>query len=315
MKPRISVIIPSRNGMETLPRAVASALALRLDCFEVIVVDDGSTDGTADWLAELAARDPRVVPLRRDRDHGVSAARNAGIAAARSDLVGFLDADDVWHAGPVTARVRWHEAHPGTVLSFSDYQTLLPDGQLQDRYLAYWPRFQRFIAGRTGMLDLGEAAFSLLVGENPVCTSSVVARRNAILAAGAFDTGLRQAEDWDLWIRLAAQGGVATSAAIELYHQDHPGSLSHKVSERVASLREVVRRHQKAAWRQVPGAALAARCMLAQAEAELAQREGRAGRAFWHSLAAAFTGPSVKLFRDAARAGLVVVGLKPPLSA
>ncbi len=93
--PRLSVIIPSRNALATLPAAVASVLALPLQEIEVIVVDDGSTDDTAAWLAATAAREPRLLPMRRDADHGAAAARNAGIGRARAPVLGFLDADDV----------------------------------------------------------------------------------------------------------------------------------------------------------------------------------------------------------------------------
>ena len=313
VQPRLSVIIPSRNDLASLPRAVSSALALPLDRFEVIVIDDGSTDGTWEWLAAEAARDPRIVPVRRRADHGVSAARNAGIALARAPLVGFLDADDVWLAGRIAERVRWHESQPDATMSFSDFATLLTDGRLQDRYQAYWPRFRRFVQARSGMIPLGNAGFGLLVGENPVCTSSVIARSLAVRQAGGFDARLRQAEDWDLWIRLTAAGPVATSTVIEVYHAARPDSLSQNVAERVASLREVVRRHSHQAWRRAPTAALSAQCMLAQAEAELAQREGHATTALLHSFAAALLRPSVKLLRDAARAALVAVGLKPPM--
>ncbi len=313
MKPRLSVIIPSRNGLDTLPRAVESVLALPVAEIEVIVVDDGSTDGTGDWLANVSARDSRVIGLRRDSNHGVSAARNAGIGAARAPVLGFLDADDIWHPEPIARRLAWHEAHPEAVLSFAEYQTLLPDGTLQDRYAAYCPRFQRFMAGKTGIVPLGEQAFSLLAGENPVCTSSVMASRAAVLQAGCFDPGLRQAEDWDLWIRLAQHGAVAASTEISLYHADRPGSLSHRVAERVACMREVVRRHRSYAWRHAPGAAMAAASLLAQAEAELALRQGRQWRAFVHNTAAACWQPSRQHARDAARSALVVAGLKAPL--
>nr|WP_294503834.1 glycosyltransferase family 2 protein [uncultured Rhodopila sp.] len=309
MLPRLSVIIPCRNALDTLPRAVASALALPIDRFEVIVVDDGSTDGTGAWLAELAARDPRVVPLRRDAEHGVSAARNAGIVAARAPVLGFLDADDVWYAGAIGSRLEWHEAHPETVLSFSDYMTLLPDGALQPRHRASWPRFSRFVDGRSGMLPLGTAAFSLLVGENPVCTSSVLASRAAVQAAGGFDPGLRQAEDWDLWIRLARQRAVAASTTVELLHADWPGSLSHDVVGRIGGIREVVRRHRAEAWRRSPRAALAALCLLEQAEAELARHTGHLGQAFLHSMGAAACHPSVEMARGVARAALTAAGL------
>jgi len=311
MLPRLSVIIPCRNALDTLPRAVASALALPFNRFEIIGVDDGSTDGTGAWLAELATHDPRVVPLRRDSDHGVSAARNAGIAAARAPVLGFLDADDVWDSARIGWRLEWHEAHPDTVLSFSDYMTLLPDGTLQDRYRASWPRFSRFVDDRCSMLPLGTAAFSLLIGENPVCTSSVLASRAAVLAAGGFDPALRQAEDWDLWIRLARHGAVAASTTVELLHADRPGSLSHDVAGRIGGIRQVVRRHRGEAWLRAPRAALAAACLLEQAEAELARHSGHLGQALLHSIAAAACHPSVEMVRGMARAALTAARLMP----
>ena len=114
-------------------------------------------------------------------------------------------------------------------MSFSDYATLLPDGRLQDRYQAYWPRFGRFLQGRSGMIPLGDASFGLMVGENPVCTSSVIARGLSVRQAGGFDASLRQAEDSECLIRLSAAGPVAASTVIEVYHAARPDSLSHNV--------------------------------------------------------------------------------------
>ncbi len=308
MTPRLSVIIPARNALDTLPRALASVLPMPVDRFEIIVVDDGSTDGTGAWLNDLAGRDPRVVWLRRDADHG--SRRRAMPESRRRGRRCWVSSmpTTFWRPELIARRLEWHEAHPDTVLSFSDYQTLLPDDLLQDRHHASWPRFSRFVAGRSGMLPLGAAAFSLLVGENPVCTSSVLASRAAVLAVGGFDPGLRQAEDWDLWIRLSRQGGVATSTALELLHAARPDSLSHDVAGRVGGIREVVRRHRAEAWRHAPGAALAAGSLLEQAEAELARNSGRPGRAFLHSLAAAAWHPSVETARGTAGAALRLAG-------
>ncbi len=197
------------------------------------------------------------------------------------------------------------------MLSFADYQTGKPDGSLHDRYAAYWPLLQRFVSGRQGMLPLGAAGFSLLYGENPVCTSTVLARRDAVLAVGGFDAGLRQAEDWDLWIRLALHGPVAASTRHEAVHADREDSLSRRVAERVASVRTVVRRYRPVALRRAPGAALSACVCLAQAMAEGAQHEGRLARAALHSLAAAICRPfSLPLARQAAGAALLAAGYR-----
>ena len=89
---RCSVVIPSYNRLNVLPRAVESVLAQDEPDFELIVVDDGSTDGTKAWLA--AQTDPRIQVIASERNRGVSAARNLGLAAARAPVVAFLDSDD-----------------------------------------------------------------------------------------------------------------------------------------------------------------------------------------------------------------------------
>jgi hypothetical protein len=100
---------------------------------------------------------------------------------------------------------------------------------------------------------------------------------------------------------------------VELLHADRPDSLSYKIAERIASMRTVVRRHRMQALRRAPGAAFAAASMIAQAQAEHAQSDGRFAAAFLHSSVAAALSPSLRALRDAARAALVVAGLKPPM--
>ena len=313
MCPRLSVIIPSRNALDTLPRAVQSALAVSVAALEVIIVDDGSSDGTATWATDLAQRDPRVVLLRRFANHGASAARNNGIAVARGAVLGFLDADDVWFPDAIARRLAWHEAHPTTAFSFSNYRTLLPDGSLQDRYIDYNPRFQSFMAGRGGIAPMGRDTFALLVGGNPVCTSSVLASRDAVLAAGGFDPVLRQAEDWDLWLRLTSFGDAAVSTEVEALHANRPGSLSSAIVERLHCVRTVLYRHRAEAWRHGMSAGLGLHGALAVARAELALHRNDAVGVLLHNLSALGWQPSGQRIKDAARAALVVAGVKAPL--
>ena len=91
---RCSVVIPSYNRLNVLPRAIGSVLAQDEPDFELIIVDDGSTDGTQAWLAALT--DPRIQVIASERNRGVSAARNLGLAAARAPVVAFLDSDDTY---------------------------------------------------------------------------------------------------------------------------------------------------------------------------------------------------------------------------
>ena len=310
MSPRLSIVIPVRNGADFVGRAIASAQAVIADALEILVIDDGSTDETPALLHRLAAADPRLVVVTRRADHGASAARNEGIARARADLVCFLDADDLLFAGPVAERVTWLEQHPDIVLSFANYQTLLPDGTIEPRFAAYWPRFEGFVDGRTGMVALGDAGFGLLFGENPVCTSGTIARREALLALGGFDRDLRQAEDWDMWIRLSRQGGVAYSTTPESLHTAREGSLSTDVSDRTRHVVEVVRRHCPHALRHSPGAALAALAAASLARAEDCRLRGHGVASATHYLAALLLQPGPCYLREFARACAALVGLR-----
>src|SRR5512139_3834983 len=101
ISPLVSVVIPTYNRAWCLRQAVDSVLAQEFGDFELIVVDDGSTDATADLLAAYADR----IRVLRQANHGVSAARNAGIAAARGGLFAFLDSDDIWLSRKLSTQV------------------------------------------------------------------------------------------------------------------------------------------------------------------------------------------------------------------
>ncbi len=310
MIPRLSVVIPVRDGLDFICSAIASAKAIPVSPLEIVVVDDGSTDGTSELLQRLAEDDPRLLVIRRDRDHGAAAARNAGIAAAHAAIVCFVDADDMVYAEPIARRLEWHEAHPETVLSFADHHTLLPDGTIEPRFAGYYPRFETFLNGRRGIVELGDQAFDLLFGENPVCTTGSMARRDALIAAGGFVRELRRAQDWDMWIRLARCGGVAYSTEIETRYTVRAGSLSTDIDARVRYIAEVVRRHWAFALRRHPITALAALSRVEDVRAEQCRLVNRNVAAWAHYLNAFLLCSKVRQARDLARATAVLMGLR-----
>jgi hypothetical protein len=104
--PRVSILVPTWNAAATVERALASVLAEHDVPLEIVVVDDASTDGSADLVATIAARDPRVVLLRLPTNGGVSNARNRGLAVVRGEWLGFLDADDRLFPGALAALIR-----------------------------------------------------------------------------------------------------------------------------------------------------------------------------------------------------------------
>lgn len=301
-QPEFSVVIPSRDALRWLPRAIASIGGA--PGVEIIVVDDGSTDGTDAFLAGLARLDPRLRVLAGP-GRGAAAARNAGIAAARAPLIAFLDADDRWRLEKLAWQGALHRARPDLGFSFTDYLHRKPDGRLGGGCFAFWPRFGARHVARSEGFDLGADAMAQVYAENVVGTSTVVARTDLLRAVGGFDEALAQAEDWDLWLRLAARAPVGcVPRPLAEYLQHRPGNLSRAGAARAAGMRLVAARHAAAVRAQDGGALRACRARLLVAEAEAAQAGGQWLRATGLRLGALALRPSARLAREAA-AGLL----------
>lgn len=309
MQPRLSVVIPTRDCLDYLPAALASLRAQAMADLQIIVVDDGSTDGTGAYLAAEAATDPNLIIVTRGGG-GVAAARNAGMAVATAPIIGFLDADDVWRPGAVADRLAAHEADRGLVLSFADYGHVTPGGTDLGTCFAFWPRFDRFIAGRQGVVPLGPGALALLYAENVVGTSTVLARRDVLEAENGFSTEFKSAEDWDLWLRLARRGRVACSTQLATTYLVRPGSLSRDRPALIRCLKQVAARHAAVAARIDPTAWLACRSRIAVAEAEHARIVGRKPAAFGQHLLALAFAPSRRLAWATASDGARLIGLR-----
>ncbi len=200
-QPKLSVVIPARNALRWLPGAIASvggAVAM-----EVIVVDDGSTDGTGDYLRGIAACDRRIRPLSTP-GIGPAAARNAGLALAAAPLVAFLDADDRWRRGKLIQQVELHRLNPEIGFSFTDHRRFAEDGTELPAGFARCPHFSARHAMRQEGLVLDRDAQAQIYAEPLVATSTVMASTALMRAVGGFNEQLSRAEDWDLWLHLAA---------------------------------------------------------------------------------------------------------------
>ncbi len=186
VRPTVSVVVPTHQRAHLLPRALQSVLAQTFEDLEVIVVDDGSTDGTDDVVA--AIDDDRVRYLAQPRNTGVSAARNRGMRAARGRLVAFCDSDDEWMPDKLTRQVAVMDASDDDVgLVSSGVLDVFADGSTRHR-------------GTSARGDL----WRTLLERNVVHgTSGVVIRRRVIAAVGFFDEGIPAIEDYDYWVRIA----------------------------------------------------------------------------------------------------------------
>jgi len=170
------------------------------DDFELIVVDDGSTDATPDLVAGFD--DPRLCYIRHEENHGVSAARNAGLAMSRGRFIAFIDSDDEWLPEKLEREVRAIDAEPEeTGVVYSSFW-LIKDGQ---RRIVPSPitRWVSHLPSRVRRLE-GDLSVSLQQG-NFIALHAALIRRVCFERVGGFDEQFRSLEDWDLWLRIADQ--------------------------------------------------------------------------------------------------------------
>lgn len=188
MAESVAVIIPTYNRRPVLPRALDSVLAQTLPASEVIVIDDGSTDATE----SLVAGYPDVIYFRQP-NRGVSAARNAGIAAASSEWVAFLDSDDEWLPDKLQKQLSASEHNPQYPLIHSD-EIWIRDGV------------------RVNQMDKHTKAGGMIFERClPLCAispSAALVRRSLLQELGGFNETLPACEDYDLWLRICAQHPV-----------------------------------------------------------------------------------------------------------
>jgi glycosyltransferase involved in cell wall biosynthesis len=196
MKYKISVVIPVYNGSKFIERAIDSVLQQTVAVHELIIVNDGSTDDTAEKIARYGAS----VTLISIPNGGVANARNVGVSACTGDLIAFLDADDVWGAQKLEVQLKAFDAYPNVGFCCCDYTYWDHDrGQMLNH-------FAKFANDNDFNYDqpLRLTGLPLLLRQNFVGTCSAVMFRSSVIKqAGAFDGTLRQSEDYDMWIRMS----------------------------------------------------------------------------------------------------------------
>ncbi len=211
-RPRVSVIIPAFNMEAYILECISSVLGQTYTDFELIVVDDGSTDRTAEVVAQCSHR----VRLIRQANRGQPRARNAGILAAQGELVAFLDADDVWLPEYLEKQVEGIDAIGGRCLVFCD--ALLWDGTRKPTEIWY-----------SGVaFDESDPLLSIVRG-CAIPTNAVVVPRDVLLEVGLFHEV--SGEDMNLWKRIALHGvPFRKNPASLVWYRQRPGSISHSAS-------------------------------------------------------------------------------------
>ena len=218
----VTVLLPVHNGGRFLLPAVASVLAQTHQDLELLVIDDGSSDGAVDAVARMA--DPRVRVLRQE-NRGLVATLNRGLAEARHELVARMDADDLCHPDRLLIQVSYLTAHPDVAAVGCCYEVV----DEHDQNVTY------VHAAASGSYQRRRLYF-----RNVLPHAGMTFRRDVVLRSGGYrDVG--PAEDYDLWIRLASTGTVAALPDRLLRYRETPTGISMRATARQREAHRLVR--------------------------------------------------------------------------
>lgn len=189
--PKISIIIPAYNAITYLPKTMATVLSQTFADFEAIVINDGSSDETEQWVSQIV--DPRV-KLISQKNQGLAVARNTGIKNSTGEYIAFLDADDLWKPTKLEKQVEILERNPQVGLVYTWVTYIDEKGQSTGRVVR--PHAEGYVSEKLVERNLVE------------CGSVAMIRSSCLATVGLFDENLSSfniGEDWDMWLRIAAE--------------------------------------------------------------------------------------------------------------
>lgn len=229
--PKVSVVIPAYNAMTYLPISVESVLRQTFTDFEVLIINDGSLDHIMEWASGITDQRVRLIS---QENQGVSAARNTGIAQAQGDYVAFLDADDLWEPTKLEKQLRCLEDNPAVGLVYT------------------WTALIDEFGKPTGRVFASHAEGDIwkqLIENDMISTgSSTMLRRSCFETVGVFDRSLAFAEDFDMWLRIAARYPLTVvKEPLTLYRQ-HSNNTTKNRQKMSQGLRAVIEK----AFQSVP---------------------------------------------------------------
>ncbi len=221
--PKVSVVIPAYNAMAYLPETLESVLKQTFTDFEVLIVNDGSSDHIVEWASQVT--DPRVKLISQENQR-VSAARNTGIVNAQGEYIAFLDADDLWEPTKLEKQVRCLDDQPEVGLVYT--WTLLVDQQNNP-------------TGRIFASDVEGKAWNKILENDMISSgSSTMIRRSCFDTVGMFDRDLAYAPDLDMWVRIAFHYPIAVVKEPLLRYRQLPNSFSRNRPKMTQDIRQVI---------------------------------------------------------------------------
>ncbi len=208
--PLVSIILPTYNCAAFLPHSIGTILSQTYNSYEIIVIDDGSTDNTKEVLYPFMQR---IKYIRSEQNKGLPTARNIGIRPAQGKYIAFIDADDLWLPEKLQTDIEYFETHPEVSMVYSKHINIDEKGDDLD--------------GNTKrQLPSGNIFTQLFSVQNFIITSSVVVRKEVFETTGLFDEQLFNCQDWDMWLRIAFHFKVAGIDKPLVKYRHNPYSLS-----------------------------------------------------------------------------------------
>jgi len=208
--PLVSVVLPTYNYARFLPESVGSVLSQTYAHYEVIVVDDGSTDNTKDVLNPCMQK---IRYIKLEQNKGLPIARNTGIRSARGEYIAFIDADDIWLPEKLQTDIEYFDKQQNAGMVYSKQVNIDEHGGVID-------------ADVKKRLPSGNIFIQLFSEQNFVISSSVVVRKNVFETTGLFDEQLVNCQDWDMWLRIAFYFNVTGINKTLVKYRHNPHSLS-----------------------------------------------------------------------------------------
>ncbi|MEM6401603.1 MAG: glycosyltransferase [Cyanobacteria bacterium P01_D01_bin.116] len=220
---KVSVIVPAYNAMTYLPKTIESVLKQTFTDFEVIIVNDGSSDGIEQWVDTIT--DNRV-KLISQKNQGAATARNTGIADAKGAYIAFIDSDDLWEPTKLKKQVHCLDKNPDVGLVYAWISSIDKNGNNRGKIYA---------SNSEGNV------WEKLIEENIVRSgSAAMVRRDCFEELGVFDQNLRFAEDWEMWIRIARNYSFAVIKEPLVYYRHHANNKSRNYIKTIDNFRLII---------------------------------------------------------------------------
>jgi len=200
--PKVSVVIPTYNCAQYIAEAIESVLNQTYKDFEIIVIDDGSTDNTQEIIKPYLNK----IKYIYQQNSGPSAARNRGIKEANGEYIAFLDADDIWLPQKLELQIKFMETYFNIGLTFTDMSFFSDKkGIIKNSFLKNMKIFNKLCVQSLSSYEkkFSEKIFNALIEENFIPTPSVIVKKQCFNKVGLFDETLFVVEDRDMWLRIS----------------------------------------------------------------------------------------------------------------